>query len=230
LYGVGVGPGDPDLLTIRAAKILKEASVVFAAASQANEVSLSLEIARPFLSSDTPVVRLDFPMTKDREKLEKAWKKAALTVRDNLPEDGAGVFLTLGDPLIYSTFVYLVRALAKVAPDIVIDVVPGITSFQAAAARLKTSLCEGNEAFCVLPGTASGKELAAFLRLPCSAAILKVYRNFPAIRAALAETDRLNDAALVVRATREDELVANPGDIDGATPYMSLIISDARRR
>lgn len=225
LYGVGVGPGDPELLSLRAARVLREVDLVFAAASSANEESTALEIARPHIDPEIPVYRLDFPMVRTRETLEAAWEKAAVSVRDHIARDQRAAFLTLGDPLIYSTFAYLARSLAKIDPSLEIEIIPGITSFQAAAAYMKTSLCEGDEALCVLAGTASRETLRKFLELPCSAAILKVYRNFANIRAAISDTGRESGAILLSRVTREGERARPLADESERPPYMSIILS-----
>ncbi|MBD5607982.1 MAG: precorrin-2 C(20)-methyltransferase [Desulfovibrio sp.] len=225
LYGIGVGPGDPELLTLRAARVLNEVDRVFAAASSSNEESAALEIARPHIRREIPISRLDFPMVRNRETLETAWEKAAVYVRDNIAPDQTAAFLTLGDPLIYSTFAYLARSLAKIDPSLEIEIIPGITSFQAAAAYLKTSLCEGDEALCVLAGTASRDTLKDFLALPASAAILKVYRNYANIRAALSDTNREKDAILLSRVAREGERARPLLEESERPPYMSLIIS-----
>jgi len=182
LYGLGVGPGSPDLLTIRAVKVLQSVSVILAAASPKNDDSLALSIAAPHLPPGCETVRLDFPMTRDTTLLHQAWEQNAQKVASLLKKGMNAAFLTLGDPLIYSTFGYLMRTLRKTMPGLPIEIVPGITSYQAAAAHTQTVLCEGEENLLLLSGIADGERLELLLRQCDSAAILKTYRNIEAIR------------------------------------------------
>ena len=231
LYAVGVGPGAPDLLTLRAAAVLGKVPVILAAASPRNDASAALEIARPHLSPKTRILRLDFPMTREAATLRAAWREAAETTLAVLSGGEDAAFLTIGDPLIYSTFGYLLRTVRALAPETRIEVIPGITSFQAAAARTGTILCEGEESLRILPGIRSGEDLAAELEGADMAVILKAYRNFPAIARALAATGRAADALLASHVERPEETLrrgVNEGD--ARPPYMSLILSGAPER
>ena len=226
LYGIGVGPGAPDLITLRAARILGEVRAVLTAASPRNDYSTALEIARPHLRPDAEILRLDFPMTRDRVILEEAWTKAADSAEAALRRSQDAVFLTLGDPLIYSTFGYLTRALRKRNANIPITIVPGISSFQAAAALTGVVLCEGEESLRILPGIADGARLEEELSLPGNAVILKAYRSFPAICSVLERTGRLDSAVLASHVGLEGEVVChNLAEIRDTPPYLSLVIS-----
>ena len=182
LYGIGVGPGDPDLLTIKAARILGNVDVILAASSTRNDDSLALDIARPHLRPETRVIRLGFPMSRDNAILQAAWEENARLVLSELEEGHDAAFLTLGDPLLYSTFAYLLRTLRGIDPDRRVTVVPGITSFQAAAAATETVLAEGAQNLLVLPGIRDAAELRRNLDGADNAVILKAYTNFAAIR------------------------------------------------
>lgn len=129
LYAVGVGPGAPDLLTLRAARILGSVDVILAAASPRNDYSAALDTARPHLRPDARVLRLEFPMTRDRQVLARAWRAAAETTLAVLAGGESAAFLTIGDPLIYSTFGYLLRTVRGLEPATAVEIVPGITSF-----------------------------------------------------------------------------------------------------
>ena len=136
LYGIGVGPGDPELLTIKAANVLGRVDLILAASSTRNDDSLALDIARPHLKQGTRVIRLGFPMSRDEDTLQSAWVENARLVLKELEAGHDAAFITLGDPLLYSTFAYLLRTLRTLAPDQEVTVVPGITSFQAVAAAM----------------------------------------------------------------------------------------------
>ena len=143
LFGVGVGPGDPELLTMKAVRVIKTADVIFTAASSKNAYSLAVEIAAPYISTDVPVNILSFPMTKDIRIVEAAWIENAQIIADTLKQGLNAVFLTLGDPTTYSTFGYILKKMNCVMPEADIETIPGITSFHAASARLNRILVEG---------------------------------------------------------------------------------------
>lgn len=226
LYGIGVGPGSPDLLTLRAVKVLGTVDVVLAAASPRNDYSTALETARPHLRPETELLRLEFPMTRDAAVLREAWDTAAATTERVLRQGRSAAFLTIGDPLIYSTFGYLARTLRERAPDLPIVTVPGITSFQAAASRTNTVLCEGRENLLVLPGINSGEELAHGLAHADNAVILKAYRNFPAIRAALETAGCADRAVFASRVHLEGEMITGDlASLPDVPPYLSLVLA-----
>ncbi|NCB21723.1 MAG: precorrin-2 C(20)-methyltransferase [Deltaproteobacteria bacterium] len=226
LYGVGVGPGAPDLLTLRAVRVLGEVDVILAAASPRNDFSAALDTARPHLRPDVRVQRLEFPMTRDKAVLHEAWRVAAHTTRDVLESGQSAAFLTIGDPLVYSTFGYLMRTLGECAPHLKVEVVPGITSFQAAAARTRTVLCENGETLRIIPGINSRQSLEESLHESDTAVILKAYRNLPAIVEALDATQRLDSCLLASHVEQPAESVRQGlGGLEGTPPYMSLILS-----
>jgi len=226
LYGVGVGPGAPDLLTLRAVRVLGEVDVILAAASPRNDFSAALDTARPHLRPDVRVQRLEFPMTRDRAVLHEAWRVAAQTTRGVLESGQSAAFLTIGDPLVYSTFGYLMRTLGECAPHLRVEVVPGITSFQAAAARTRTVLCENGETLRIIPGINSRQSLEDSLHESDTAVILKAYRNLPAIAEALDATNRLDSCLLASHVEQPAENVRQGlGGLEGTPPYMSLILS-----
>ena len=226
LYGVGVGPGAPDLLTLRAVRVLGEVDVILAAASPRNDFSAALDTARPHLRPDVRVERLEFPMTRDKAVLREAWRVAAQTTRGVLESGQSAAFLTLGDPLVYSTFGYLMRTLGECAPHLRVEVVPGITSFQAAAARTRTVLCENGETLRIIPGINSKQSLEESLQESDTAVILKAYRNLPAIAEALDATQRLDSCLLASHVEQPAESVRQGlGGLEGTPPYMSLILS-----
>ena len=152
LYGIGVGPGDPELLTLKACRILKEVDMIVAPRSSEKKRSLALLTIEGIIKERENmliVVEPVFPMTKDREKLELYWRKA----REEVLEKGKGcetmAFVTLGDPSMYSTF-YRFFDIFKDAVD-EIDVIPGVTSFSACSSIAKVPLAEGNEIVSIIP-------------------------------------------------------------------------------
>ena len=235
LYGIGVGPGSPDLITLRAASVLGNIRVVLAASSTRNEYSTALSITRPHLPADVDIVRLAFPMTRDEETLAKAWEENARIAAACLEGGEDAAFLTLGDPLIYSTFGYLMRTLAALFPHIPVSVVPGVTSFQAAAAETRTVLCEKEENFLLLPGVMDEASLRENLRHADNAAILKAYKTFPMIRSVLSDAGADaggtgKDALFVSRLGLDGEIVTSVDRAPDTPNYLSLILATKKNR
>jgi precorrin-2/cobalt-factor-2 C20-methyltransferase len=227
LYGIGVGPGDPDLLTLKAVKVLQKVSVVFTAASSRNDYSLALEIARPHIPADARVHPLAFPMTRDIAAKKAAWAANADIVVDYLHKGQDAAFLTLGDSLTFSTFGYLLRQIGDRFPDIPVETVPGITSYQASAAALNLPLVEGEESLLVLSGAEGGDRLREQTCKPDNVVFMKAYRNVPSICEALDEAGMLGQAAGVVSCSLPgEELVRDVKTLLDREPnYWTLIIA-----
>ena len=227
LYGIGVGPGDPDLLTLKAVKVLQRVSAVFTAASSKNDYSLALEIARPHIPRRALVRSLAFPMTRDEAVKKTAWDANAAEVVDFLKKGLDAAFLTLGDALTFSTFGYLLRQIETRHPEVAIETVPGITSYQASAAALNMPLVEGEESLLVLSGAEGGDRLREQQNTPDNVVFMKAYRNVPSICAALDEAGMLRQAAGVVRCSLpEEELIRDVSALVDRTPnYWTLIIA-----
>ncbi len=221
LYGVGVGPGDPDHLTLKAVNALQQVDVVFAAASTKHDHSLAHRIAAPHLRSHVPIVRLGFPMTRDHDALHTAWRANAETVIHELDRGRHAAFLTLGDPMLYSTFAYLLRELRTLRPELPVVVVPGITSMQAAAARTETVLASWNESLLVLSGVDDVEELGRRLQTTENAVILKAYRRFSQIRELLKRHGAAARTRVVSRLGLDDERIHL--DIDEAPAHPNYL-------
>ncbi len=226
-FGIGVGPGDPGLIPVKAVNILKSVDVIFCASSSKNNHSLAVNIARPHLKDDIPVRKLAFPMTMDRDTAMRSWLIHTTTILDELKQGKDAAFLTLGDPLIYSTYGYLLKQLKQARPDLHIETVPGITSFQAAAAATNTVLVEGEENLLLLSGVHGGNRLREMSSRVDNVVFLKAYKNISDICSALEETDRMNKAVGVVRCGFPDqEIFQDIRELCNLEPrYWTLIIS-----
>jgi precorrin-2/cobalt-factor-2 C20-methyltransferase len=184
-YGIGVGPGDPDLITLKAVKVLGQVDIVFAAASTKSCHSLAMDIARPHIPPATAIELMRFPMTRNKAETHRAWSANAERIIAELEAGRDAAFLTLGDSLTYSTFGYLLKYVKAKAPRLKVLPVPGITSYQAAASRLSTPLVEGEGTLMVVSGVTGGDRLRALSQKPDTVVFLKAYRNLPDIRSAL---------------------------------------------
>ena len=193
LYGVSVGPGDPELLTLKALHILQKCPVI-AAPRTRNGETVALDIVRQAVSLEEKIILpLYFPMGQDKSRWFAAHEQAAAEIRPHL-EAGRDVAMpNLGDVSIYSTFGYLMNLLRQKGCEAVM--IPGVPSFCAAAARLGTSLASGSTPLHIIP--ASGEPVTPLLELAGSKVLMKAGRNLPQIAQALRETGQLERAALV---------------------------------
>ena len=231
LYGLGVGPGDPELMTLKSMRILKSVSVVFAAASTKNTHSLAVNIARPYIPDTAQVVMLSFPMTKDKNETRKAWEKNAHIILKKLRQGKDAAFLTLGDPMTYSTFGYILKNIQILAPDIKVVSIPGITSYQAAASRVNTPLVEGEEALLIIPGTKFREKLKQISNETENIVIMKAYRNIKEIASALDDTNIFENRICISNCGLPGEEIVRDLDIlsDKQPDYWTLIIAKQKK-
>lgn len=187
LYGIGVGPGDPELIPLKAIRILQEVDCIFSASSSKNDYSMAVRISWPHLPRDKPLKLLPFPMSLDQEVARKAWHEHADTILAELEAGNNAAFLTLGDPLTYSTYGYLLRIVQEKAPHTKIETVPGITSYQAGAAAVNTPLVEGEENLVLLSGVKGGDNLRRIAKESDNVVFLKAYKHLEDIVEALSE-------------------------------------------
>lgn len=150
---VGCGPGDPDLLTVKAVKAIKNADVIMCPTSREGKESIAYSIISSLVdnSKKPDILNLVFPMVKDRETLENTWETNARIIADKVKDGKNVVYLTVGDPSLYSTWIYLQRELKSKYPEIKITVIPGIVSMFAFASKVGISIAEGDETVAVIP-------------------------------------------------------------------------------
>ncbi len=226
LYGVGVGPGDPELITVKAVRVIKAADIVFTAASSKNSYSLAVEIAAPYISKTAKIRTLGFPMTKDEAQVETAWTANAKEIARALNQGLSVVFLTLGDPVTYSTFGYILKTMKQVMPHADIETIPGITSFHAASARLNRILVEGEESLLITSGAYGGSQIRQLHQVE-NIAIVKAYKNIKDINAALKEAGMHEKGVAISHCGRKkEEIFDNLDDLETRAPdYWTLILA-----
>jgi precorrin-2 C20-methyltransferase/precorrin-3B C17-methyltransferase len=230
LYGVGLGPGDPELVTVKAARIIGAAHVV-AYHSARHGRSIARSIAAPYLRGDQVEEQLVYPVTTEstdhpggyEAAIEEFYEQAAARLMAHLAQGRDVALLAEGDPLFYSSYMHMHK---RISSRFRTEVVPGITSVSAASAALATPLVEGDDVLTVLPGTLGREELVQRLRGAGAAAIMKISRSFTDVREALKESGRLPQAYYVERASGgADQFIVPAGEVDpAAVPYMSIII------
>jgi precorrin-2/cobalt-factor-2 C20-methyltransferase len=227
LYGIGVGPGDPDLIPMKSVNILKKVDLIFAASSTKNSESRAVNIARPYIPDLTRVKILPFPMTKDENEKMASWQKNTQTILSDIESGKNAAFLTLGDPLTYATYGYVLKYIKELAPDIPLITIPGITSFQAAASRVNLPLVEGEESLLLISGVEGGTFIRKLSQHVDNIVILKAYKNIQDISDALAENDLIEGSIGIRNCGMEnEEIIQDVRNLVNNPPgYWTLVIS-----
>jgi precorrin-2/cobalt-factor-2 C20-methyltransferase len=250
LTAVGLGPGDPELITVKGQRAIQTANLVFVPRSQEGDQSLALRIAQPWLNlAHQQIIELPLPMTRDSDRLTPAWQAAADQIAAAFKElagpvveqitpvsapppkgEGRGAYLLLGDPLLYGTFTYIWAELVARHPHIAIEIVPGVTSFAAAAARAGFPLCATSDRVVILPASyeTDGRQLRRLLADYETIILMKVGPVLPQILAAVEEMGLLDSSLYAERVGMPEEYVAQGAQLhplrDQRRPYLSLLI------
>ncbi|BAW07494.1 precorrin-3B C(17)-methyltransferase [Nocardia seriolae] len=229
LWGVGLGPGDPELVTVKAARVIGEADVI-AFHSARHGRSISRAIAAPYMRPGQLEEHLVYPVTTEttdhpggyQGAIDEFYERAAALLAEHLAAGRTVALLAAGDPLFYSSFMHMHRRLADRFDT---EIIPGVTSVSAASAALGTPLVEGDQVLTVLPGTLPAEELTRRLRETDAAAIMKLGRTYPGVRQSLSDSGRLADAYYVERASSTRQRVLRAADVDDAdVPYFAITL------
>ena len=220
LYGVGVGPGAPDLMTLRAARLIGNATVV-AYPTLAGAASFARSIAAELIPAGAVEIVMDVPMSTEREPAQAAYDQGATQIAAALDNGQDVVCLCEGDPFFYGSFMYLY---ARLSTRYRVEIVPGVTSITACAAVAGMPLVARNERLTVLPGPLPEPELRARIDGAESVVIMKVGRHLPKIRAVIADLGLTDQATYVERATLPQQVVLPLADAPEVAPYFSMIL------
>ena len=224
LFGVGLGPGDPELVTVKAARVIGDADVV-AYHSARHGRSIARGIAERYLRPDVVEEHLVYPVTTETTDhpggyagaIDDFYTEAAARIAAHLDAGRDVALLAEGDPLFYSSYMHMHNRLTERFDAVII---PGVTSVSAASAAIATPLVEGDEVLTVLPGTLPVDELTRRLRDSDAAVVMKLGRSYSSVREALSRAGRLGDASYVERASTPAERVAPAADVDASSvPY-----------
>lgn len=220
LYGVGLGPGDPDLLTLRAAGLISAAEVIAFPALEGGS-SLARSIAADLIPEGCREIVIDIPMRNEREPAQAAYDRGARAIASELEAGRDVVVLCEGDPFFYGSFMYLH---ARLADRFECEVVPGVTSVTAAAARAGQPLVARNERMTVLPGPLPEAELKDRIARAESVVIMKLGRHLPKVRAVIGALGLTGQATYVERVGLPQERVCPLADAPEEAPYFSMIL------
>lgn len=228
LYGVGLGPGDPELVTLKALRILRSAPTLLVPVRRVGGPSYAWSIAEPHLVGGRQrVVRLPFPQGRGEAELDQQWDRNSRTMLTVLEGGRDAAFLTEGDPLLYSSFIQVAGRLRQAAPDLPIEIVPGVSSITAAAAAAGEPLVARGGRLAVLPAVYGADELRQTLRDFDTVVLLKVNRVLREVVALLAELGLAERALLVERCGRPEQRIVRGlnGSLPERVDYFSLIIA-----
>ena len=229
LYGIGIGPGDPDLITVKGSQLLGRCRhVVVPKASEASD-SVALGIIRKHLNPAARIHEVVFPMTANQEKLKTQWCESAVIVAALLAQGEDVCFPTLGDPMLYSTYIYLVRALREACPGTTVVTVPGVNAFSAAAAGTTFPVGEGKQRVTIIPAADDPAELRDALGRPGTVVIMKIGKRLEFILDLLEEFHRLEHSVFAAHVGMPGEQVETDlRRLRGSgerTGYLSIIIT-----
>ena len=203
-YGIGVGPGDPELLTLKGRRLLEEADCIAAPKTHGEAGSTALPLVEQFIAGK-PLLELVLPMTHDKRQLEQAWADSAKAVMERLDAGQNVAFITLGDASLFSTLMYIFRPIK--AAGYAWELVPGINAPSAAAARLGIGLADGKEDLAILAATADLAKVESTIASHSNTVLMKGAAKWPAIAEILERQGVLAKTAAVERCTMENERV-----------------------
>ena len=205
-YGIGVGPGDPELLTVKAIKAIEQVDVLIAPKTEKKDGSVALTVAKPYLKKDVEIVYQVFPMVKGfAENSTDAWESNKQEILELLRSGKNVAFLTIGDPMFYSTYIYVFRLLENEGVDI--QTIPGIPAFAAIGSQLGYPIVEGDDVLSIIPATASPEKVEKAMQAADNVVLMKVYKNFEEVADMLDKNEMAEQAVLVSRAGLDDEKI-----------------------
>lgn len=227
--GVGVGPGDPELLTLKAVKAIEDADIIIAPRTEKRDDSIALAIAKPYVKKDAQVIELVFPMVYDEQRLDDSWQANREIIADYLRQGRHIIFLTLGDPMLYSTYIYVYRLLREDGFETA--TVPGVTSFAAICSRIGMPLTEGDDILSIIPATVSPQRLEQAMAAADRVVLMKVSRNFEDTCEQLRRSQLLEGAVMVSKCGQPEEEIEwdLSSRTHGKVPYLSTIIAGKTR-
>lgn len=229
LYGIGIGPGDPDLITVKGVQQLSRCGhVVVPKASQSAE-SVALRVVKKHLNPTAEVHEIVFPMTTRQDKLVARWRESAIYVASLLSSGEDVCFPTLGDPSLYSTYIYLVRALRSIQPEVRIVTIPGVTAFSAVAALTGFAIGEGKQSVTIVPTADDLAELRDALRRRGTVVIMKIGKRLDAVLDLLEEHHAMETGVYASHVGMPHEQVETDlyklRGCDEQAGYLSIIIT-----
>lgn len=227
LYGLGVGPGDPELITIKAFRIMKEVDVIAYPKKRMGSKSYAHQIMELYVKpEEKELIGLVFPMTRDADVLQPHWDQTVETIWGHLAQGKDVAFVTEGDPNLYSTWIHMARNMQEKYPEVEILSVPGISSINGAAARLGIFLADGDEQLAIVPATDDREAMKKALETHDAVVFLKVAKVIDQMIDILGELNLLDKASVVTKVTSsEEQLWLSVSELKGVElNYLTLMV------
>ena len=227
-YGLGVGPGDPELVTVKAVNVLNKADIIIAPETVSDKGSVAYEIIKGYVTQPDKVKFQVFPMTYDADTLDNSWNQNMEEIMVYLGQGKDVAFITLGDPMIYSTYIYVMRRIK--AQGIEVETVPGIPSFCAAASRLGIPLSEGEETIAIIPAAYKCEHMDELLTYADNIILMKPSRGFENTVEKLEKHQLLDNTVMISKCGHGDENITYDLKqmMNQKIDYLSMVIAKKR--
>jgi len=226
LYGLGVGPGDPELITVKAFRVIQESPVIAYPKKIRGSKSYAHRIVDVYINpEEKDMLGLVFPMTKDEAVLEREWTKSVELVYEKLKEGKDVAFVTEGDPLLYSTFIHMMKLMQDKYPEVEIRTVPGISSFNGSASRLGIALADGDDKVAIIPAHDDYNAMRDAIESHDAVVFIKVAKVIDLMLQVLRDLDLLDKASVVTKVTSDEEIIWDVRELDGVElEYLTLMV------
>lgn len=231
LYGIGLGPGDSELITKKGLNILEDVSVISFPEKKKGEESYALKIINKYINpTEKLLLNLEFPMVKEKDILEKQWINAVEEIWEHLKSGKDVAFLTEGDSLLYSTFIYVDRYMKKLHPEVKVVAIPGISSIFGSAASLGISMADNDDILAIVPANDNKERMKKAILEHDTIFFIKIAKVLDSTIDLLEEMNLLNNAAVVTKATSDEEKIwTDLKELKGKKiPYLSLMVVKKR--
>lgn len=229
-YGLGVGPGDPELITLKAFRILEDVNMLCIPRSLANRDSLALQVVRSLIKKEFICLDLLFPMSRDNSLLEEGWSAAGEMVAEKVRLGNKVAFVTIGDPMFYSTYGYVLRYIRSNYPDLKTETIPGVMAMSACCSLAGIPLVEANETLAVLPAAYGLDNLEVVVNNFDNVVLMKVNRKVEEVAGLIERQGLQGKAMFFSRCGYNDQYVTS--DLDELAgrklDYMSLLLIKKR--
>ncbi len=206
-YAIGVGPGDPELMTLKAVRLLRESPCIYVPTSRLSTQTWVTDVVQLYATEGVDICPVSFSLGADREARQKHWRQTAAAIVDQLQQGKDVAFVSLGDPLLYSTCIYLIRSLQEQWSQVPIEIVPGISAYAHCAALTNFAVGEGEQSVNILPTVTAIDDLQSAINKGGTLVLMKIGRHLQAIIDLLEENELIEQAVFVARAGLPDQCI-----------------------
>ncbi|MFY0780913.1 precorrin-2 C(20)-methyltransferase [Peribacillus simplex] len=226
LYGLGVGPGDPELITVKAFRVIQESPVIAYPKKRKGSKSYAHRIVEVYIRpEEKDMLGLVFPMTKDQAILDREWNGTVEKVWQKLYKGKDVAFVTEGDPLLYSTFIHMMKLMQELHPEVEIKTVPGISSFNGSASRLGIALADGDDHVAIVPARDDYEAMKKAIEDHDAVVFIKVAKVIDLMITVLKDLDLLEKASVVTKVTSDEEVIWKVSELEGLElEYLTLMV------